>query len=46
MEFTIEGEDMKKKDVYDHSKTSSAVYLPKEWEDRKVAVVLLEEEKE
>lgn len=43
MRFELEGEDARKKTV-SAGKTSGRIFVPKGWEDRKVMVVLLEED--
>jgi len=45
MKVEIEGEEMIKKDVTKQSETASHVFVPKDWRGRKVAVILLEEER-
>jgi|GEM_PF-6149062 len=41
--FTLEGYDYKEKVVAPFSGTSAKVYLPKSWEGKRIAIILLEE---
>jgi len=42
MKFELEGEDMLKKTV-SKGDSSARIFVPKEWEGKEVAVILLEE---
>lgn len=46
MEFSLTGKDMKKKVAKKAGDSASRVYLPVDWTGKKVAVILLEEDKD